>query len=292
MRIVSFIHSGNPSFGLLTDQGIVDVGRCVQPAVSGLHELLARDGGESVLALLASHSGAEPDFALEEVRLDKPLTDWSKCFCVGVNYPDRNAEYKDGSTQPKYPSIFVRFPSSFTAHGQALIRPPESEQLDYEGEIVLVVGKRGRRIPADDWADHVFGYTLANEGTIRDWVRHGKFNVTPGKNWPNSGALGPSIVPLAEAGTGPFELSTRVNGEQRQRDRTDHMMFPFGRIVEYVSNFCELTPGDIILTGTPSGAGARLEPPVWLKPGDVVEIEVPQIGTLRNEIRDETASRE
>ncbi len=129
---------------------------------------------------------------------------------------------------------------------------------------------------------------LANEGTIRDWVRHGKFNVTPGKNWADSGAIGPWITPFAEAGPGPFTLTTRVNGEERQRDSTARLLFSFARIIEYVSTFTGLEPGDIILTGTPSGAGARLDPPVWLKPGDRVEVEVAGLGLLSNGVKDET----
>ncbi len=287
MRIVSFRHGDVASFGLVEGEGIVDVGRRLGGAYAGLHDLLRRAGGAEALKLLDAYAGAAPDIALAEAALDKPLLDWGKCFCVGVNYPERNEEYRDGSTGPQYPSLFVRFPESFVGPGAALTRPPESAQLDYEGEIVMVIGKAGRRIAAANWADHVFGWTLGNEGTIRDWARHGKFNVTPGKNWAGSGALGPWITPFAEAGAGPFEIVTRVNGEQRQRDSTSRMTFPFGRIVEYVSTFCTLAPGDIILTGTPAGAGARSNPPVWLKPGDRIEVEASGLGCLSNSVRDE-----
>jgi 2-keto-4-pentenoate hydratase/2-oxohepta-3-ene-1,7-dioic acid hydratase in catechol pathway len=151
----------------------------------------------------------------------------------------------------------------------------------------LVIGKGGRRIPHMQWRDHVFGLTIANEGTLRDWVRHGKFNVTPGKNWAASGSLGPWIVPLQAAPRGPLRLMTHINGEERQNDTTDRMIFSFGHIVAYISTFCTLEPGDVILTGTPTGAAARSDPPRWLKPGDVVEVEVPGLGVLRNEIADE-----
>jgi 5-carboxymethyl-2-hydroxymuconate isomerase len=134
----------------------------------------------------------------------------------------------------------------------------------------------------------VLGYTIANEGTIRDWVRHGKFNVTPGKNWAATGSIGPWIVTADKAPPGPLQVITRVNGEERQNDTTERLMFPFGRILEYISTFCTLEPGDIILTGTPTGAGARFEPPRFLRPGDLVEVEVPGIGLLRNEIADES----
>ena len=287
MKIVSFRHDGRASFGLYDDDGIVDVGRRLEGDYASLDDLLRRAGREGTLAILAANARARADYALGDVVLEKPLSDWGKCLCVGVNYPERHEEYKDGAAAPGYPSLFVRFPESLVAHGEALVRPPESPQLDYEGEIVMVIGKAGRRIAAADWADHVFGWTLGNEGTIRDWVRHGKFNVTPGKNWAGSGSLGPWITPLAEAGAGPFEIVTRVNGEERQRDSTARMTFPFGRIVEYVSTFCTLEPGDVIFTGTPAGAGARREPPVYLKPGDVVEVESPGLGVLRNGVRDE-----
>jgi 2-keto-4-pentenoate hydratase/2-oxohepta-3-ene-1,7-dioic acid hydratase in catechol pathway len=287
MKIVSFTRLGRASFGLIENESVIDVGRRLGGAYAGLHELLRKAGGAETTAILRAHAGAAPDCALKEIALDKPLADWGKCLCVGVNYPERNAEYKDGSAAPRYPSLFVRFPSSFTAPDRPLIRPPESVELDYEGEIVMVIGKAGRRVPAERWTEHVFGWTLANEGTIRDWVRHGKFNVTPGKNWPGSGALGPWIVPFEEAGPGPFDLVTRVNGEERQRDTTARMTFSFARIVEYVSTFCPLEPGDVILTGTPAGAGARFDPPIWLKPGDRVEVDSPGVGLLANGVRDE-----
>jgi len=287
MRLVSFNHDGRASFGVLHDDGIVDVGRRLDAPFAGLHEMLHVLGGEDAKEILTLYDRPGADFALADVELTKPLLSWGKCFCVGVNYPQRTQENRDGSAAPFHPSLFVRFPESLVGPGQPLARPPESAQLDYEGEIVMVIGKAGRRIAAADWANHVFGWTLGNEGTIRDWVRHGKFNVTPGKNFAASGALGPALVTCDEAGVGPFEIVTRVNGEERQRDSTARMTFSFGRIVEYVSTFCTLEPGDVIFTGTPAGAGARREPPVWLKPGDVVEVEAPGLGKLVNGVADE-----
>lgn len=284
MKFVSFESAGRESFGLLRTDGIIDLG--ARLPFASLAELVANGG----LAAARAFAHAAPDLAPGDARLLKPLDRWPKCFCVGVNYPDRNAEYKDGSDLPKYPSLFIRFPESFTGPDMPLLRPPESPQLDYEGEIALVIGKAGRRIAQSAWRDHVFGMVLANEGTIRDWVRHGKFNVTPGKNWPSTGAIGPYIVTLDELPE-HFRLTTRVNGEMRQDDDTARMMFPFARIVEYVSTFCELTPGDVILTGTPSGAGARFDPPRWLAPGDVVEIEATGLGVLRNSVVDERVMR-
>lgn len=217
-----------------------------------------------------------------------PVPDPEKIICVGVNYPDRNEEYKDGQAAPSNPSLFIRFPRSFVGHEQSLIRPRESVQLDYEGEIVIVIGRAGRRIPEAQALDHIAALSLCNEGTIRDWVRHAKFNVTQGKNFERSGAIGPWLVPfLHESQIADIELQTRVNGEVRQRDRTSRMIFSFRRIISYVSTFTTLVPGDVIVTGTPTGAGARFDPPVWLKPGDVIEVEAEGIGILRNAVVDE-----
>ncbi|MBV8601143.1 MAG: fumarylacetoacetate hydrolase family protein [Candidatus Eremiobacteraeota bacterium] len=224
----------------------------------------------------------------EGVRVEPRLALPGKIFCIGVNYRDRNAEYRDASDAPKYPSIFMRTPGSLVGHGEPILRPPESQQLDYEGEIVLVIGKAGRRIPASAAREHVGALTCGNEGTIRDWLRHGKFNVTQGKNFERSGSIGPVLVTTDEfSNLDALRVRTRVNGELRQDDTTAHLTFPFAYLIEYISTFAHLVPGDVIFTGTPTGAGARYDPPRWLVPGDVVEVEVDGIGTLRNPIADE-----
>lgn len=219
---------------------------------------------------------------------DIPIPDPEKIICVGVNFPDRNAEYKDGQDAPPNMSLFIRFPRSFVGHETPLTRPPETPQLDYEGEIAIVIGKGGRRIAQSDALKHIAALTLCNEGTLRDWVRHAKFNVTQGKNWEGSGAMGPWLVPFEEdAQIADIRLITRINGDLRQDDRTSRMLFPVARQIEYISTFTTLVPGDIIVTGTPTGAGARLDPPVWLVPGDTVEVEAEGIGVLRNGVVDE-----
>jgi 5-carboxymethyl-2-hydroxymuconate isomerase len=186
----------------------------------------------------------------------------------------------------------VRSPDSLVAHGQALLRPPESVQLDYEGEIALIIGKRGRRVARKDARDYIAGVSCFNEGTIRDWTRHGKFNVTQGKNFDRSGAFGPWMVTADEIDPlGPLELSTRVNGELRQRDNTANLRFPFDFLIEYISAFTTLHPGDVISTGTPKGAGIHQEPPTFLVPGDIVEVEVGGVGVLRNPVSDEIPPR-
>lgn len=240
-------------------------------------------------ALAALAQAAGPHLALDQVNLTIPVTNPEKILCVGVNFPDRNAEYKDGQDAPPYMSLFPRFPRSFTGADQPLIRPPESHQLDYEAEVVIVIGKAGRRIAESDAYSHIAGLSLANEGTIRDWVRHAKFNVTQGKNWDNSGSIGPYLTPFTDAAQlDDIALEARVNGELRQQDRTSRMIFSFRKIVAYISTFTTLVPGDVILCGTPTGAGARFDPPIWLKPGDVVEVSATGLGTLRNTIADET----
>jgi len=233
-------------------------------------------------------SGDEP--ALSDVTLLPPIANPEKIICIGVNYANRNAEYKDGSEAPKNPSVFLRTPDSLTGHGSPLIRPPESHQLDYEGEIVVVIGKGGRRIKEEDAFEHIAGLSIMNEGTLRDWVRHAKFNVTQGKNFVHSGSIGPWIVSSDEFSADQLKdmsVQTRVNGELRQNDTTANMMFPIAFQIAYLSQFFQLKPGDVIATGTPNGAGARFDPPRYLVPGDIVEIEVQGVGLLSNGVADE-----
>lgn len=283
MKLASFECGQRLSYGIVVSGGVIDAGRRIGTEFPDLHAVISA-GFINQLAELAE--SARPDHLLDDVRFLKPIVHPEKILCVGVNYADRNAEYKDSSEQPKYPSIFVRFPDSLVAHQEPLLRPPESKQLDYEGEIALVIGRAGRRIPEADAMAHVLGYTICNEGSIRDWIRHGKFNVTPGKNFEGSGALGPWIATQDEVGPGPMRIVTRVNGEVRQDDTTDHMIFSMPYLISYISRFCTLQPGDVIVTGTPTGAGARFDPPKYLVPGDVVEVEVPNIGTLKNCVMD------
>ena len=282
-RFLSFSHQGRAGWGVQTDAGIIDLSaRETFPTLREVIEAgaLARLGDRAV--------GLSPDFGTDDILYDIPVPAPEKIICVGVSFPDRNAEYKDGQDAPPNMSLFPRFARSFTGAGQPLIRPPESPQLDYEGEIAVIIGKGGRRIPEAQALDHIAALTLCNEGTIRDWVRHAKFNVTQGKNWDRSGAMGPWLVPFTDpAQIVDVALETRVNGALRQSDRTGRMLFPVARQIAYISTFTTLVAGDIIVTGTPTGAGARFEPPIWLKPGDVVEVTAEGIGTLTNGVADE-----
>lgn len=282
MKLASYTKDGKPGFGLVTEDGIVPLAGQIDGILT-LQELIEKDALEAAQAF-AGNEVIDPT----TVRFLQPIDRPEKIWCIGVNYGNRNAEYKDGSDLPKYPSLFVRSRQSFVGHEVPLERPRLSEQLDYEGEIALVIGKGGRDISREAALDHVFGLTICNEGTIRDWLRHGKFNVTQGKNFDHSGAIGPWIVTTDELDpTGEIALETRVNGETRQKDTTANLMFPFDFLICYLSSFATLSPGDMIVTGTPTGAGVRHDPPVWLKPGDVVEIEVQGIGVLRNGVKDQ-----
>ena len=280
--LISFLHNNAARFGRLDGETVTDL----TASFDGRFASLSDAANAGALAELYAADGAS--VALADVTLTPPLLSPGKIICVGVNFPDRNAEYKDGQSAPANPSLFIRFPGSFVGHGDDLRRPPESEQLDYEGEIAIVIGTGGRRIEAANAWDHIAAVTLCNEGTIRDWVRHAKFNVTQGKNFEKSAAMGPGLL----AFTGPdmladIELTTRVNGEIRQQDRTSRMIFSFTDIIAYVSTFTPLKPGDVLVCGTPTGAGARFDPPKWLKPGDIVEISADGLGTLSNGVRDE-----
>jgi 2-keto-4-pentenoate hydratase/2-oxohepta-3-ene-1,7-dioic acid hydratase in catechol pathway len=284
-RLAAFNAGGADRFGVVTDAGIVDMTADFAGKYATLQDVV--EAG-ALGAVIAAAVGRRPDFAEADVTFLIPIARPEKLICVGVNFPDRNAEYKDGQEAPGKPSLFIRFARSFVGHGQNLIRPPESEQLDYEGEVTIVIGKGGRRIAREDAYDHIAAITLCNEGTIRDWVRHAKFNVTQGKNWDASGSIGPWLVPFTDpAQLDDIKLETRVNGELRQQDRTGRMLYDFRYIVNYVSTFTTLAPGDVIVCGTPTGAGARFDPPIWLKPGDVVEVEAEGIGILRNGVEDE-----
>jgi 2-keto-4-pentenoate hydratase/2-oxohepta-3-ene-1,7-dioic acid hydratase in catechol pathway len=284
LRLVNFQVGSRESCGALTPRGIVDLGARLGPGAAELLSLLR--AGLAAAARDAADAGT-PDYALEEVRLLNPAGRCTRYFCVGVNYPERNEEYRDGSERPRYPSIFMRSHTSFSDPGEPLLRPRESEQLDYEGEIAVVIGRGGRRIAPGSALEHVFGYSCANDGSVRDWLRHSKFNVTQGKNFDRSGSLGPCVVTADELGAQPLRVLTRVNGETRQDDTSDRMIFPLPYLISYLSAFCSLEPGDVILTGTPSGAGARLDPPRYLAAGDVVEVEVLGVGVLRNEVIDD-----
>jgi 5-carboxymethyl-2-hydroxymuconate isomerase len=281
VKFLSFEKNGRASFGAVTDAGVVDLGA----RHAELPDLRAAIRAGRLAELSAEAVTAVADCTLADVNFLPTLPNPEKIICIGVNYANRNAEYKDGSAAPQYPSVFMRTRESLVGHLQDIMDPPESDQLDYEGEIVIVIAREGRRIPADQAHEYIAGLTIMNEGSLRDFLRHAKFNVTQGKNFAKSGALGPWLVtpdeldPMSE-----LRVMTRVNGEERQNDVTANLIFSFSYLISYLSTFYHLKPGDIIATGTPNGAGARFDPPKYLRTGDVVEVEVPGIGVLSNTV--------
>jgi 2-keto-4-pentenoate hydratase/2-oxohepta-3-ene-1,7-dioic acid hydratase in catechol pathway len=284
-RLATYSLKGDVSYGAVLEGGIVNLSARYARDYPTLREVIAAG---KLVSFAEEAAGRKPDHALADITWLPPVPAPEKIICIGVNYPDRSAEYKDGQEAPKYPSMFMRSPRSFVGHDTPLVRPRASAQLDYEGEIVLVIGKPGRHIPESSALDHIAALTLCNEGSVRDWLRHAKFNVTQGKNFDSSGSLGPWLVPYTrESQIADIRLTTHVNGELRQDDRTSRLMFPFRYLLNYISTFATLVPGDIIVTGTPTGAGARFDPPRYLKPGDVVEVEAEGIGRLRNGVVDE-----
>jgi 2-keto-4-pentenoate hydratase/2-oxohepta-3-ene-1,7-dioic acid hydratase in catechol pathway len=281
MKLASYRVRGRESFGAVVGEGVVDLKLRLEPRYASVLDLLRDDG---LKAAAEAARGVRADFPLREVELLPPVRAPEKILCIGINYANRNADYGDQDV-PKYPSMFYRAPDSLVGHGQPIVRPRESEQLDYEGEIALVMGRAGRRIAREEALAHVAGVTLCNEGTIRDWVRHGKFNVTQGKNWDATGSIGPWLVTADEVDLSkPLHLTVKLNGQVTQDDTTANLIKSFAELIAYVSTFMTLKPGDIIVTGTPVKRGPRTDPPTWLKPGDTIEIEVPEIGTLRNTV--------
>jgi 2-keto-4-pentenoate hydratase/2-oxohepta-3-ene-1,7-dioic acid hydratase in catechol pathway len=284
VRFLTYEYRNQVAYGAVVDDAIVNLS-ALMPEYRSLRHVL--EAGALIRAQDIAVDSS-PDCGLDDIEFLPPIPNAQKIACIGVNYGNRNEEYRDDSAAPRYPSVFMRTRESLVGHLQPILRPPESEQLDYEGEIVMVIGKAGRRIPLDQARDHVAGLTLMNEGSVRDWLRHSKFNVTQGKNFEKSGSIGPWMVSTDEFGAfDTLHLTTTVNAEVRQDDGTDNLMFSFEHLISYLSTFMRLQPGDLISTGTPTGAGARFDPPRFLKAGDVVEVEVAGIGKLANTVEDE-----
>jgi 2-keto-4-pentenoate hydratase/2-oxohepta-3-ene-1,7-dioic acid hydratase in catechol pathway len=280
MKLVSFEHNKRARFGVIaTDGGIIDLTDRLGPEVTTLRQAVA--GSLDEIRKVASQ--AKSDLTVDQVRLLPPIPEPGKIICIGQAY--RNAKHKDGSVPlPRYPSIFLRIPRSLIGHRSDLVLPPESEQLDYEGEIGIVIGKGGRRIAEKDAESHIAGLTVMNEGTVRDWLKHGNYGA-PGKNFDASGACGPWLVTSDEfTGYDDLRLTTSVNGTVRQEDTTANLIFPFRHIISYISQWTTLEPGDLIASGTPAGTGINQVPPIWLKAGDVVEVKVPGVGILSNTV--------
>jgi 2-keto-4-pentenoate hydratase/2-oxohepta-3-ene-1,7-dioic acid hydratase in catechol pathway len=281
---MSFEHRGQTGYGIATGNGIVDVGKRLGPRARSLREALAT-GALPEIAKLAS---APADLAQDDVTFMPVIPDaGAKLLCVGINYLPHIKEM--GRERPTHPVLFVRFADSVVGHGAPLLKPLASEQFDYEGELAVVIGKRARRVQRERAFDYVAGYTCFNDGSIRDYQRHSQ-QFTPGKNFHHSGSFGPWLVTTDEiADPHALELTTRLNGQVVQRESVGELCFDIPQLIEYCSTWTQLEPGDVIITGTPGGVGAGRTPPLWMKAGDTIEVELSQIGTLRNPVVAETA---
>jgi 2-keto-4-pentenoate hydratase/2-oxohepta-3-ene-1,7-dioic acid hydratase in catechol pathway len=285
MRLASYTMRGRPSFGVVIGEGIVDL----RLRLSRFTTLLEMFRASALDQARAAVAGVRPDFKLAEVELLPPIPAPEKILCIGINYANRSQDF-NLAENPKYPSIFYRAPNSLVGHGQKLIRPKVSEQLDYEGEIAMVIGRECKHVPREAALATIAGLTLCNEGTIRDWLRHGQFNVTQGKNFDASGSIGPWIETDLDLSK-PLRLTVRKNDEVRQDDTTANMIFSFADLIAYTTTFMTLKAGDIMITGTPvkkpPAHGGVASEGAWLKPGDTIEVECPEIGVLRNSVVDE-----
>ncbi len=278
MKLASYIADNHPAFGVVVADGVVTMN--VRTRYASLREAIAA-GALDELRRLAD--GTRPDHKLGEIRFLPAIPDPGKILCAGINYRSHAAE--TGRDIPKAPSMFVRFTDTLTGHDGEMIRPTVSECFDFEGELAIVIGRGGRHIKEERALEHVAGYTCFVDGSVRDYQ---KISVTSGKNFPATGPLGPWIVTTDELpDPARLTLVTRLNGDEMQRSGTDMLIHSVPAIVAFCSNFTELSPGDVIATGTPEGVGHRRTPPLWMKAGDVLEVDISGIGTLRTRVVDE-----
>ncbi len=283
MKLLSFAVSGRDSYGALAGDGVIDLGSRLGGRYPTLRDAIAAGAGAE---LAGAASGAKPDFKLSEVALRLPLPNPERVFCIGRNYKGHVAE--SGAKLPEHPGLFIRVLDSLVPHGGALVRPSVSADMDYEGELALVIGTPGRHIVPAEALEHVFGYTILNDGSIRDYQF--KHSLTVGKNFARTGSCGPWLVTSDEIpDPTQLHLATRLNGVEVQHTKTDDMIFDIPTIIGYISAFTPLIAGDVIATGTPEGVGFARKPPLWMKPGDVIEVEISSIGVLRNTVVAEDA---
>ena len=284
MKLISFLHHNTPSYGIVQGNDVLNLTPILGAQAPDLKSLIAHNMLDQAAKALASH---KPDLKFADLHLLPVITNPNKIVCVGLNYADHVRE--TGRELTESPALFLRVSESQIGHGQNIVRPPESHRLDYEGEIAVVIGKGGRRISeADSWS-HIAGYSCYNDGSIRDW-QVSTTQWTAGKNFWRTGGFGPWMVTADEIKPDQkMTLITRLNGQELQRATTDMMIHSIPRQIAYISTFIPLEPGDVIVTGTPGGVGNKRTPQVFMKPGDVVEIEVDAVGILRNGIVDDVA---
>ena len=280
MKLASYVADGKPSFGLVTDGGVITLNERFKSRYATLKDFIAANAFDAVRR---AADGAKPDRDVKGLQFLPVIPNPGKILCVGINYRSHAAEH--GHAVAEKPNIFTKFIDTLCGHEGEMKRPKASQQLDFEGELVVVMGKGGRAIPADKALSHVAGYTCFCDGSVRDFI---KVSLITGKNFPATSPLGPWMVTADEIpDPSKLTLTTRLNGVQMQHSGTDMLMHDVPALIAYCSAFTPLSPGDIIATGTPEGIGARRTPPVWMKAGDVLEVEISGIGTLRNRIVDE-----
>jgi 2-keto-4-pentenoate hydratase/2-oxohepta-3-ene-1,7-dioic acid hydratase in catechol pathway len=284
MKVISFRHAGRESYGMVFDDRVFDLGARMGAAFPTLRDAL--NNPDPLHRAIEGVSAADATLALGDVQLLQPIANPARILAIGVNYSAHAAE-TGSQRNASYPSVFLRMPSSVVAHDEPILRPRISGDLDFEGELAVVIGRAGRYIKAENALDYIMGYSCFNDASIRDWQRHNP-GPTPGKNFYRCGSFGPWIITQdSMPGSGELHLQTRLNGEVVQDADTSQLIHDVPHIIEYLSGFTPLEPGDVIATGTPSGVGMTRTPPLWMKAGDVVEVEISHIGVLRNVIEDE-----
>jgi 2-keto-4-pentenoate hydratase/2-oxohepta-3-ene-1,7-dioic acid hydratase in catechol pathway len=280
MKLASYVAGGKPVFGVVVDDGVVTMTGRLGGGIETLRDAL---DGDALGKIRDAVKGAKPDHKLSDITFLPVITEPRKILCAGINYRSHAAE--TGRELPKQPSMFIRFTDTLVGHDGEMVRPKRSDNFDFEGEFTAVIGKGGRDIPESRALEHVAGYTCFVDGSVRDYQ---KFSVTSGKNWPATGPLGPWMVTVDEIpDPTALTLTTRLNGQQMQHAGTGEMIYSMPQIIAFCSQFTQLYPGDIIATGTPEGVGHRRKPSLWMKPGDVLEVEISSIGVLRTRIVDE-----
>ena len=282
MKLVTFNQSGQQSYGFVDNDTIIDIGQTLGNTHPDLKSLISDDYSK----LISSNTDTAPQVALSDVQLLPPITNPDKIICVGLNYESHRKE--TGRPEVEFPTLFTRFANSQIGDGEAMWRPAESTSFDYEGELAVIIGSGGWKIPEDKALEHVAGYSCYNDGSVRDWQRHTS-QFTPGKNFRHTGPFGPWLVTTDEIpDPSTLTLTTRLNGEVMQHATTDLLIFTIPVLINYISRFTRLEPGDVIVSGTPGGVGFKRDPQVFMKPGDVVEVEISKIGILKNPIEAES----
>ena len=280
MKLASYMADGKACFGVVAGDGVITLNQRLGGRYASLRDALAPD---ALVEIRKVADAGKPDHRLTDIKWLPVIPNPEKILCAGINYRSHAAE--TGREVPKEPSMFIRLANTLAAHDGEMIRPSVSQSFDFEGELAVVIGRAGRHIPVERALDHVAGYTCFVDGSVRDYQ---KFSVTSGKNFPATGPLGPWIVTSDEiADPSRLTLVTRLNGQEVQKSSTDLLIHAVPQIIAFCSDFTPLTPGDVIATGTPEGVGHRRNPPLWMKPGDVLEVEISRIGTLHSRVVDE-----